>query len=447
MKKINKFPDSTTLTHNLSGGVNLSMPANLIADNEMQLCENMEYDLANNLKTRGGLSDPLLTFSANILGVFYDYEMNSYIVFLTNQEIYTCNLYTKTLVGSLTGTRKPVCVKYGGKVLIASGDKLQSYDYSSLTTISDSPICDIVFERHGRVIVTKVGTDNLVYSGMGDERNWTDDPDSDSSSKFIEVGYKDGGGIVAIANFANDIMVFKSNGKVYQLSNEYPDWAIYEIAKSSDCENQYALTNLGNEVVYMSKRGLSTLSAVSEYGNIQVGLIGDKFNKAFIDNIVNPVFWLIKRKQQLIIKSNSTKNELWVYHYKSTNATKFTFSINIVDVVESPTEFVIASGASLYLWDDTYEMDIDNYIQTKLKPKKILFPYRKTFSKGTVGFESLVSNAFVQLNINKRKDVTLNYQAKKYPFFKSFLKDFYLDIELKTNYPITLEFIAFEVSG
>jgi hypothetical protein len=147
---------------NFGGGINSSLAPEYIADNEMQDCVNFEYSIdGSKLKTRGGLSTALLTFDYPILGVYFDYEMNSFLVFLTNYQVFQTNLTTKTLIGTLSGAEKPICCKFANKIMIASGNKLQTYDYSTLTTISDSPLCDIVFDRFGRICVSKAGQDYI----------------------------------------------------------------------------------------------------------------------------------------------------------------------------------------------------------------------------------------------------------------------------------------------
>ena len=455
MKKVNKLPNSQPIVSNLSGGVNNSQPAEMINDNEMQLCENMEYDLTRKLKTRGGVSAPLINFDYPISAVYYDEDMNTYFVFQTNGEMYTTNLYSKTLIGTLTGSKRPICIKYGGKIIIASGGKLNSYEYPAegqqhiLTTLSSSPqYCDIVFEKRGRVGAINFGEDDKIYfSAIGDETNWVDNPDDDSSGKWIEVGYKDSGKIVSISKLADDIIVFKSNGKVYQVSNDYPDWQVYEVGTKSDCITHYATTNIGNDVVFLSLNGLRSLAGVAEFGNIKSNDIGDQFNSYFINNIQNPIFWHLKRKKQLICRSNSSKNEVGVYHYIYNTATVLKFPFIITDIIESPTEVIIASGYSLYEWSTDYETDVGTgtTIVSKIIPKKLTMPYYKTLDMVDISIYSKLNTGVINLNINNTKSVNLTWGSSKRIRYRTNFQDYSFNFVLTSEVPLAISQLVFYV--
>jgi len=357
----------------LRGGINLYSPADMLADNEARNLENFEFDVnGDRLMTRGGLSAPFVTFSDNIKAVFYDYEMNDYLVFLENKDAYKYIIgNTPLLLGKLSGDLRPVCCKYGGKVIIASGDRLQSYDYTNLTTILESPLCDDVFERFGRLAVTKTGTDDIVYSAIGDITGWTDDPNDDSTAKETPIGYQDGGDIVGVHPLATDIIVFKSNGKIFQLAGEPPDGqSVFQVAKDSDFVYRFGVTNLGSELIYMSKQGLRSLSTSTEYGNFQNREFGAKVNGELAKQVYHPIIWNLPRKKQMLIRPYEG-GKILAYHYLLGAFTLLNFPQTIVDIVESPTEVVVASGNSLFYWSQNYSTDNGTAITAKIKSKQI----------------------------------------------------------------------------
>lgn len=362
--------------------MNIYSAANLLAENEARIIENYEFDINGDmLKTRGGLSAPIYTFATNIKGVFFDYEMNVYLVFLINNSVYKyVEGQSPLLLGTLTGSNKPVCCKFGGKVLIASGGDLQYYDYTNLITISASPLCDITFERFGRVAIAKAGTDNIYYSAVGDETDWIDDPNVDSSSKVIEIGYKDGGDIAGIAVLATDIIVFKSNGKIYQLAGEFPDWSVYQIATDSDFVYRHGVATLGNEIVFMSRQGLKTVSTSTDYGNFNVKDFGFKVNGELKKYVYHPIIWNIKRKKQLLIRPNEDTRIL-AYHYLMGAFTLLKFPQIVVDIVDTPTGVVLAMGASLYKWSFDYATDNGTPIVQYIKSKRVESPERLILKK------------------------------------------------------------------
>lgn len=362
MKLSRKHNEKPLLYAGLTGGVNVAIPGQFIQDTEMQRCVNFEYSInGSKLVPRGGLSAAITSFPAAIKGLYYDFEMNALFVFLDNKDMYSTNLNANTYIGPLTGTEKPVCTKFGGKVLVSSGNKLQSYAYDAELHTIDSPHCDIVWERFGRVGITKVGDANMgddyiYYSGVGDEEMWTEDDDDDSVSKKLEVGYKDGGNILTVLPLATDLVVLKSNGKVYQVTNEFPDWAVYEVGRNTDITYRFGALNLGSEVLFLGRRGLMSLSAIKEYGNVDINRsVGEKFNKLLTD-LYHPTLWHLRRKRQLLIRPNEG-NTVIAFHYSQGAATALEFPNMITDVVETPTATIVAIGDSLYYWDAAYTND------------------------------------------------------------------------------------------
>jgi len=70
-----------------SGGINTALPDTKLAENEAAYIENYEYDY-NRLRTRGGLSAPIISINENIKNFFYDWLKNLYkkifIIYLKN---------------------------------------------------------------------------------------------------------------------------------------------------------------------------------------------------------------------------------------------------------------------------------------------------------------------------------------------------------------------------
>ena len=112
--------------NDLRGGINLYSPADMLADNEARNLENFEFNPnTDQLVTRGGLSAPLFSFQYDIKSVYYDYEMNIYLVFIANKNVYKYVINEQPeLLGSLLGSNRPVCCKFGNNVYIASGEKV-----------------------------------------------------------------------------------------------------------------------------------------------------------------------------------------------------------------------------------------------------------------------------------------------------------------------------------
>lgn len=68
---IERSEQLTTISFgDFTGGMNTAQPGSQIAENEAQLIENYEYDY-NRLRTRGGLSAPLITLEGDEIESFF----------------------------------------------------------------------------------------------------------------------------------------------------------------------------------------------------------------------------------------------------------------------------------------------------------------------------------------------------------------------------------------
>jgi hypothetical protein len=408
----------------LTGGINNSVSGDLIADNEVQECENLIYDAdSKTLTKRGGLSSAQISFDYDILKIFYDYEINIYFVFLVNGDIYKTdlNVINRSYIGKLAGNLPPICCKFGNSVWIASGDKLQFYNYlEKIQTVENSPLCDIVFERCGRLVVALAGDDNLHYSGVGDGEFWEENTDDDSAAVFLEIGYKDGGNIVAVLPLATDIIVLKSNGHVYQVTGEYPSWGVYLVGRFTDANYRFCAANIGNEIVFVSKRGLRTVFATQDYGNIQTSDIGDRFNSLITKSVHNPTVWHLKRQNSLLIRP-AEGSYFIMYNYAVKGATVLTFPYSITDVAESLDGMVVAIGNSLHFWNRQYVNDNGKPIIWKIRPKKHLttdkFLINRVDTNFGASFSGEVDLNIGQLNLKmptlRRRIVKTNYSLSE----------------------------------
>ena len=362
-----------------TGGINSSVAPQLLAGNEYLQIKNFEYD-KNRLVTRGGLSEALSTYAENIKAVFYDESTNVFLVVLTDKSVYEDNLVdTPTLAGTLTGTSMPHFCRFDGKIFIASGGKLQYFNYSThaLVTIAASKLCDFVFERFGRIVVTHTGDDNLYYTAVGDpyETGWTENTNDDSAAKSLEIGYKDDGDIQKIMPISGDIAIFKTNGRIYSLSGEYPNWTVQMVGDHTDTISSESITDLGSTIVFLTNSGLKSMEAVQNYGNFSVNTeFARKFNKSLVGGTVyNPKLCNIYRKRQLLIcpdtSSADGKKKWYCFQYDIGACINFEFALPITDMQDTRDDVIIASGKSLYRWSRESATDngtaIDQLIETK----------------------------------------------------------------------------------
>lgn len=371
MRRTNKHNATAVSFRDFTGGINVAVNGEQIAENELQVCENFLYERDSlKLVGRGGLSAPLFSFGSDIIGFYHDADSNTIFVFLADQTVWQVIGDTGKQIGSLTGGNIPVCCKFQNKLWIASGGKLQYTDYTDIYTVMTSYDCDIVFERFGRLAVTKAGQDNIYYSAVGDGTNWEDITNDDSSSKWLEVGYGDSGDIIAVVPLSADLMILKSNGNIYQLTGDrdWNTWVVTRIATGTAPVGTNCAVNIGQEVVYMSQTGMKMLSTTMDYGNIATAVIGDKFNRLLTKSQYEPRMHYLRKLRTLLIQPTSDRSYLVAVNHALQAATVLRFPVAISDVTETNDEDIyLAAGRYLYRWDNEFTTDNGEDITYKLK--------------------------------------------------------------------------------
>lgn len=429
-----------------SGGMNTAQPPEQIADNEAELIMNYEYDY-NRLRTRGGTSAPLVSVDDSIKSFYYDAATEAYLLFGAGTDKVKGNIYLAyigepaTLVGQLTGNERPVCCKFDGCIYIASGDKLQYFDYEQLFTVESSKLCDNVFERFGRLVTTHRGDDNLYYSATGDAKSkdaWTDNSNDDSSSKWLEVGYKDDGDIITCKPMANDLLVFKTNGRIYSVSGEYPAWNVSQVGEKSYAEDiQKSIEIVGDSVAFITRNGIRSVDTVQTYGNFTMNEIGYKFNKSLTANISNPMCWNAVSKRQLIIRpSSSNKKLLFIYQYNMMAGYELEFPFDIDDMAETSNGIIILSGNALYRWSFEYSTDNGQPIKTKLVTRRLTTAVAFYTRKYDIQIEGDV-NGVVNLTVGKQSWKHLLKKPRRLKYLYDTLNSLQLTLSSESQHIIT----------
>lgn len=252
-----------------SGGLNTTANMDGIAENQLSAAVNVEIDHATGrLKTVAGTAD-VLRFN-NIFAAAYD-EINKKLLIATNDKrVFAVELNSRRVsgvLGTLSGDLYPISTSWEDGLLLASGGKLQYYNGTTLVTIADSPIATSVYVRAGRILVTS--TDTVYFSGVGDETNWTEDTNDDSSSKFLEVGYKDGGKIVGMINLSSDVLFVKDNRRLYRLSGEFPEWSVSEVSRNIEVSGRMSICSVADSVFILGRNELQNVQTTNAYGDMK----------------------------------------------------------------------------------------------------------------------------------------------------------------------------------
>ena len=199
-----KHNQTTISYNNFYGGLNTTTAQEMIAENELSRCLNMDIDTQSGLLKVVDGNKNIFTppDGVKIKSTMYDPINCIWLVVDKNNAVYTIDLTAtkpslSATIGTLTGNLFPCHAAWESGLLIASGGKLQYYNGTALVILTNSQAaCSAVYVKKGRVVtndLTSENRSNIYFSATGDETTWADTSVDDSSGKWLEVGYKDGG--------------------------------------------------------------------------------------------------------------------------------------------------------------------------------------------------------------------------------------------------------------
>lgn len=429
MRRTMKHNARPLVFNDFSGGINVMSEGDLIAMNEMQECQNFYFlGYQRSLTARGGLSKPLVTFPEDILGTYYDIDSNIFLVFLRDGSIYQVpTLHVAPVkVGKLTGDKRPICAKFQNRIWIASGDKLQFYNFAeenSVQIVSKGPVCDLIFDRGARLCAVRTGTDRVLLSAVGDGETWNTDDNDASTGAWIDVGYGDSADIIAVVPLATDLLILKNNGMIYQLTGdkEVSSWMIYRVATQTDPVGRNAAEAVGNDVVFVSRQGMKTMSTTMDYGNIAQGDLGEKWNILVTSGLYEPALFHLRRRKLLLIQPKEKRGAVIAYNYAVRAATTLKFTVPVTAVNETMDSVVVASGKALYEMDEENLNDGDTPIEFRLRPKDLISTEKilvrsvdssmAATQAGDVRIE--IDNMFLKMPSNARRKVRCNHSSPR----------------------------------
>lgn len=336
MKLSTKHPNQQTIVKaDFSGGLNTSSNVDGIADNQLTAALNVEVDHSTGrLKTVAGTADVLLF--ENIFAALFD-EINHKLLLITqNRNVYATDFETTTLLGTLSGTLYPIATSWENGLLIASGSALQYFNGSTLETIPSSPNATGVYIRAGRVLVTDAN--NVHYSGVGDETNWVEETNDDSSAKFVEAGYKDGGQLIGMTNLTTDILLIKNNRRLYRLSGEFPNWQISEVSRNVEVSGRLSFCSVADSVFILGRNTVQNIQTTNSYGDMKPQNVATLITSEIQKLPANTVLRYVPPLNQIWAVSGKT---VLLYDLVTQSWYKREFNSAVIDVISIGDEVLI----------------------------------------------------------------------------------------------------------
>lgn len=378
MRLSSKHPNQQVFAlSDFTGGLNTDTTKEQIADN--QLAESVNFEVQSTtglLKTVNGTRKLYrLPESSEYKFVAAAYDrLNGHIVlFGDNGGIFsTKNMQEVRQIGNLTGELLPITAIWEDGLLVASGGHLQYIDGFQIKTITSSPEkCKGCYVRSGRVIV--FDDENVRYSGVGDEENWTEDSDDPSAAVWVEAGYKAGGKIIGMVNLSSDILIIKDNGMLFRLSGEYPDWSISEIAREVDCRGANSYCNVVNTTCILGEKTMRAIVTTQEYGSMRANSLGD--------NVRSEIRQLPKDAKMRYVPP---LNQIWIigsagsvlmFDLNCNAFFKRLFNANVVDVVSVNEDVYVIKENGIDILDEASFSDETDYLSYSLQMKTRISHY------------------------------------------------------------------------
>ncbi|MEA5034242.1 hypothetical protein [Cloacibacillus evryensis] len=374
------------------GGINLSVPAEYVATDEMQQAKNFEYDPRTGaLKLRAGLV-LMGTLEYNITGLAPIAGTSALLARCENGKVYKLQEYTiagpyaTVIEGS--GTLSYTLWGDQNELILCAGAGLYIYKASddTLTKLPNAPARnDFCFARDGRVVSVDTSTDTLKFSGVGDPDNWIMASTNDhqwtaADGVFIDVGYKDGCNMSACAPLTDNLIVFKrpdgqpGQGKIYRLTGSYPDWAVVDYSSGSSAWNHRSCATTTNDLLFITSEGVASLGAVSDYGDFKVSWAGAKVNPQLSKELSESCkLWKMPGAAQVWVSAKPSAR-VYVYSYgvgEKGAWTTFEFPGYIADACECDGDRYIAIGKQIFKMDEAFGTDNGNAFNGHLKMQAI----------------------------------------------------------------------------
>jgi hypothetical protein len=367
------------------GGLNLALPPESIAGNELQEALNFEYEPDTGaLRTRGGMA-LIREFGEPVTDILNTAD-GEYMLVKSGGELYRLNIAAPTVteLGVVDGGEPASSELWGENgVVMCFGGHLYIYDPTvGLERISteDAPTgAGILYIRDGRVCVASAGSDKIRMSAVGDARSWVENTDDDSASKSVEIGYKDGRDIRAIAATLGTVLVFKcpegqpERGRIYRFEGSYPNWSVTPYSEGESAWNARSVANVGNDIMFLSRAGMANISSVAEYGDFKLGWAGAKVNPVMSKRLSALCSLRNVPEKNQLWALDGTTDDAWIYHYSIGGGawTMFRFQETVTAVNSSNGVTLVAMGPRVYRMDNTLESDAWKKIDYRLKPRTI----------------------------------------------------------------------------
>jgi hypothetical protein len=368
---------------NLLGGLNYALPPFAIADDDLVDATNFYYDPTSGyLTTRPGLkrySTGTAGYGVNGIYGFTKAGVTT-VVFTTEEEkLYKLDgSLAPSLIGTLSGSKRPSFSTLSSKLVTASGGVLQTWDGTTFSNTT-SPAMDFISDHSKENASRIVGVGNTTYrdrlflGGINDPANWTFNASPETDAKYIDCGYNDGTDATGLGVYLGQVCVFKHSAdmgdkNIYRarVNLASPYWTCPRISQrvngSLSPHFIKELTGMsGTKLVFVDTEGAKTMQAVESTDDLPfpVSLSGIKIAPALRPYVSGDGFSIYDQKLgALLIKPSKNSEVFYVMDVVNERWTIFRYSLNILSGAYIGGKMLFgASDGYIYEYDFTSDQD------------------------------------------------------------------------------------------
>jgi hypothetical protein len=307
----------------MDGGVNYSLPQNIIPNNDLAGALNFFYDpLTGRPMNRPGVT----RYSTNGVGTnpnggFYSAVLDKDLVAESGTLYYLNSSKAYVSIGALNGSAKPHFLDFNGKVLIASGGIIQSTDGVTISNVANAPVSYKIMGYAGRVV--SAGDPSYPYRislcAPGDETTWS--TSSPADGKYFDIELKIGNGLTDFNVLANDIVCFygpeqKGITRLIIPENDFSNAYTKQDSQKSTSINWHSSYQASNNLYFLDYNGWKSLKGVINYGDIEQDPIGEKINAVITPTIdKNHAFMFGNPYYSQVWLRFADVQTIYVFHY------------------------------------------------------------------------------------------------------------------------------------
>jgi hypothetical protein len=151
-----------------------------------------------------------------------------------------------------------------------------------IVKLTDAPLITSITEHQQRLWGVGPGSNRVYYSGDRQPNVWYSPSDTNVEDEFdtaltagyIEIPLKHGDrNITVFGDYYNTVLVFTRRG-VWQISGSgLFSWARRSITQKYGCDSPYGVTEVDNQVWFLSNRGVVAIVPTGQYGDLAAQIV------------------------------------------------------------------------------------------------------------------------------------------------------------------------------